>query len=71
MSDSGDVEVETVQGYQVLPKEVTEEIGSIKLFNKWYALHQRRGVQVQLKRVADRKCYRSYEDVEIRDISLT
>ena len=36
MSDSGEVEVETVSGYQVLPKEVTEEIGSIKLFNKWY-----------------------------------
>jgi small subunit ribosomal protein S5e len=48
MSDSGEIEVETVQGYQVLPKEVTDEIGSIKLFNKW-----------------------SYEDVEIRDISLT
>ena len=40
--------LEAVSGYQVLPKEVTEEIGSIKLFNKW-----------------------SYEDVEIRDISLT
>jgi small subunit ribosomal protein S5e len=36
MSD-GEVEVEAVAGYQVLPKEVTEEIGSIKLFNKWYA----------------------------------
>jgi len=47
MSDSGEVEVET-SGYQVLPKEITDEIGSIKLFNKW-----------------------SYEDVEIRDISLT
>jgi hypothetical protein len=35
MSDSGEVEVET-SGYQVLPKEVTDEIGSIKLFNKWY-----------------------------------
>lgn len=46
MSD-GEVEVET-QTFQVLPKEVTEEIGSVKLFNKW-----------------------SYEDVEIRDISLT
>jgi hypothetical protein len=44
----GEVEVESPSGYQVLPKEVTEEIGSIKLFNKW-----------------------SYEDVEIRDISLT
>jgi hypothetical protein len=49
MSDSGEVEVESPStGYQVLPKEVTSEIGSIKLFNKW-----------------------SYEDVEIRDISLT
>jgi hypothetical protein len=35
MSDV-EVEVEAVQGYQVLPKEVVEEIGSIKLFNKWY-----------------------------------
>jgi small subunit ribosomal protein S5e len=48
MSDSGEVEVEAVSGYAILPKEVTDEIGSIKLFNKW-----------------------SYEDVEIRDISLT
>jgi small subunit ribosomal protein S5e len=48
MSDnSGEVEVES-RGYAVLPKDVTDEIGSIKLFNKW-----------------------TYEDVEIRDISLT
>ena len=33
MSDNGEIEVES-QGYPVLPKEVTEEIGSIKLFNK-------------------------------------
>lgn len=34
-----DVEVEEVapSGYTVLPKEVTAEIGSVKLFNKWYA----------------------------------
>jgi small subunit ribosomal protein S5e len=37
MSDNEEVEVEAVQGYQVLPKEVVDEIGSIKLFNKWYA----------------------------------
>jgi hypothetical protein len=49
MSDNGEVEVDAPNGaYPVLPKEVTDEIGSIKLFNKW-----------------------SYEDVEIRDISLT
>lgn len=48
MSDSGEVEVENVGSFPVLPKEVTAEIGSVKLFNKW-----------------------SYEDVEIRDISLT
>merc|ERR1711964_231923 len=48
MSDNEEIEVEAVSGYQVLPKEVTAEIGTIKLFNKW-----------------------SYEDVEIRDISLT
>lgn len=47
MSD-GEVEVEAPQGFSVLPKDVVQEIGSIKLFNKW-----------------------SYEDVEIRDISLT
>ncbi|KAK3320530.1 40S ribosomal protein S5 [Podospora appendiculata] len=43
-----DVEVENVSGYEVLPKEVLAEVGSVKLFNRW-----------------------SYEDVEIRDISLT
>jgi small subunit ribosomal protein S5e len=47
MSDNEEVEVQA-NDYAVLPKEVTDEIGSIKLFNKW-----------------------SYEDVEIRDISLT
>jgi hypothetical protein len=47
MSD-GEVEVESPSGYAILPKDVTDEIGSVKLFNKW-----------------------SYEDVEIRDISLT
>lgn len=47
MSDNGEIEVESAS-YQVLPKEVVSEIGSIKLFNRW-----------------------SYEDVEIRDISLT
>ena len=67
MSDSGEVEVETVQGYQVLPKEVVEEIGSIKLFNKWY---------IEISDWEGRKLLivirlRSYEDVEIRDISLT
>jgi small subunit ribosomal protein S5e len=48
MSDTAEVEVENPSGYMVLPKDVTSEIGSIKLFNKW-----------------------SYEDVEVRDISLT
>ncbi|KAG8162681.1 hypothetical protein KVR01_007159 [Diaporthe batatas] len=48
MSDNGEIEVEAASSYQVLPKDVVQEIGSIKLFNKW-----------------------SYEDVEIRDISLT
>jgi small subunit ribosomal protein S5e len=47
MSDNGEIEVEA-SSYQVLPKEVVAEIGSVKLFNRW-----------------------SYEDVEIRDISLT
>lgn len=48
MSDNGEVEVENPSGYQVLPKDVVDEIGTIKFFNKW-----------------------SYEDVEVRDISLT
>jgi small subunit ribosomal protein S5e len=47
MSDNGEVEVDT-PNYAILPKDVSTEIGSVKLFNKW-----------------------SYEDVEIRDISLT
>jgi hypothetical protein len=33
MSD-GEIEVESPSGYAVLPKEVTDEIGSVKLFNK-------------------------------------
>lgn len=48
MSDNGEIEVEAISGYQVLPKDVTSELGTIKLFNRW-----------------------SYDDVEIRDISLT
>ena len=48
MSDTAEVEVDNPSGHMVLPKDVTNEIGSIKLFNKW-----------------------SYEDVEVRDISLT
>ena len=48
MSDTEQAEEVPSSGYQVLPKEVTQEIGSVKLFNKW-----------------------SYEDVEVRDISLT
>jgi uncharacterized ferritin-like protein (DUF455 family) len=47
MSDNGDIEVATA-AFPVLPKEVSDEIGSVKLFNKW-----------------------SYEDVEVKDISLT
>jgi hypothetical protein len=38
MSDIAEVEIEDVSsGYQVLPKDVVSEVGSIKLFNKWYA----------------------------------
>lgn len=48
MSDNDEVEVETPGGFVPLPKDVTQEIGTVKLFNKW-----------------------SYEDVEVRDISLT
>ncbi len=48
MSDTAEVEVDNPSGYLVLPKDVTAEIGTVKLFNKW-----------------------SYEDVEVRDISLT
>jgi small subunit ribosomal protein S5e len=50
MSSNGEVEVleNPASGYAVLPKDVTAEIGSVKLFNRW-----------------------QYDDVEIRDISLT
>ena len=48
MSDPGSGSDVGASGYQVLPEEITKEIGSIKLFNKW-----------------------SYEDVEVKDISLT
>lgn len=49
MSESGELGgTENPSGYNILPKDVTNEIGSIKLFNKW-----------------------TYEDVEVRDISLT
>lgn len=48
MSENGEVEVEGGAAYPILPKEVAQEIGAVKLFNKW-----------------------SYEDVEVKDISLT
>lgn len=36
MSDNGEVEVEIPSGaFQVVPREAAEEIGSVKLFNKW------------------------------------
>jgi hypothetical protein len=34
MSDNGEIEVESPATHTVLPKEVTDEIGSVKLFNK-------------------------------------
>lgn len=48
MSEQGEVEVEAPVSQSILPKEVADEAGGVKLFNKW-----------------------SYDDVEIRDISLT
>jgi small subunit ribosomal protein S5e len=44
----GEVDVGNFTGSNVIPKEILEQAGTIKLFNKW-----------------------SYEDIEIRDISLT
>jgi len=35
MSDSGDIEVEAVGSYDVLPKDIQKEVGNIKLFNRW------------------------------------
>lgn len=32
----GEIEVEAVSGYDVLPKEVVAEIGSVKLFSRFY-----------------------------------
>ncbi len=44
----GEIEVEAVSGYEVLPKEVVAEIGSIKLFSTFFAqirdAHPWRGV---------------------------
>jgi small subunit ribosomal protein S5e len=34
MSDNGEIEVENPTGTPILPKEVTDEQGSVKLFNK-------------------------------------
>lgn len=48
MSDTAEVEVQNPSEYTALPKDVSEEIGTIKLFNKW-----------------------TYDDVEVKDISLT
>lgn len=47
MSETEEV-VAPVSGYQVLPKEVLNESGTVKLFARW-----------------------PYDDVEVRDISLT
>lgn len=63
----GEIEVEAVSGYQVLPKEVTEEIGSIKVQLNW-------NLSIMGNMEADNlQLFNkwSYEDVEIRDISLT
>ncbi len=45
MSDNGEVEVEAVSGFKVLPKEVIDEVGTIKLL---YACppHPRRKVSL-------------------------
>lgn len=69
MSEAEESVEVTPSGYEVLPKEVTSEIGSVKLFNKWF-------VQIQINRGGETgqlltANHRSYEDVEIRDISLT
>ena len=50
MADENGEDVQEVStgGVPVLPKEITDQQGQVKLFNKW-----------------------TYEDVEIRDISLT
>jgi small subunit ribosomal protein S5e len=34
MSDNGEIEVENPTGINILPKDVTDEQGSVKLFNK-------------------------------------
>lgn len=34
MSDNGEIEVENPTGINILPKDVAEEQGSVKLFNK-------------------------------------
>lgn len=66
MSDNNDeVEVENpVSSWPVLPKEVTAELGSIKLFNKW----SYEDVEVSLNKTAPRS---STNQHQVRDISLT
>ena len=63
MSDGG-VEVET-SNYQVLPKDVVSEIGSIKLFNRCMlnrpALHEARSTNYS---VAQHNTTNTQEDME-------
>ena len=75
MSDNEEIEVEAVSGYQVLPKEVTAEIGTIKLVSR---KTPREAYQIYFSPRNNQKLTTSmqfnkwsYEDVEIRDISLT
>ncbi|PKS11771.1 hypothetical protein jhhlp_001064 [Lomentospora prolificans] len=35
MSDAGDIEVENVESFNILPKEVTQDLGTVKLFGRW------------------------------------
>lgn len=64
MSD-GEIEVESPSGYAILPKDVTDEIGSVKLFNK--ASRPPFSGASQHSNILQW----SYEEVEVRDISLT
>lgn len=69
----GEIEVEAVTGYEVLPKEYIQELGSTKLFstsNRSRRSENRGSTRGNwlLTTLTDRW---SYDDVEIRDISLT
>ena len=70
MSDNGEIEV--ASGFnQVLPKDVIAEVGSIKLFNKWVSLCASQCDKNSSFATQYLTTLQAYDEVEVRDISLT